>query len=70
MNITLKRTTGREIWRKLASQGLMPDAFVAGVWRNGDGSRQLFKYDIKPDKNHEKAIRNNITMQPVLHHEK
>jgi cysteine synthase A len=28
-------TTGREIWRQLASNGLMPDAFVAGVGTGG-----------------------------------
>jgi cysteine synthase A len=29
------RTTGKEIWRQLASEGLMPDAFVAGVGTGG-----------------------------------
>lgn len=30
-----ERTTGKEIWRQLASSGLMPDAFVAGVGTGG-----------------------------------
>jgi cysteine synthase A len=30
-----EKTTGREIWRQLASNGLMPDAFVAGVGTGG-----------------------------------
>lgn len=30
-----EKTTGREIWRQLASTGLMPDAFVAGVGTGG-----------------------------------
>jgi cysteine synthase A len=30
-----ERTTGREIWRQLASNGIMPDAFVAGVGTGG-----------------------------------
>ncbi|MCC8427019.1 PLP-dependent cysteine synthase family protein [Mucilaginibacter sp. UR6-11] len=30
-----QKTTGREIWRQLASNGLMPDAFVAGVGTGG-----------------------------------
>lgn len=30
-----EKTTGREIWRQLASKGLMPDAFVAGVGTGG-----------------------------------
>ena len=29
------RTTGKEIWRQLASEGSMPDAFVAGVGTGG-----------------------------------
>jgi len=30
-----EKTTGKEIWRQLASNGMMPDAFVAGVGTGG-----------------------------------
>ncbi|WP_214071800.1 cysteine synthase family protein [Mucilaginibacter sp. dw_454] len=30
-----EKTTGREIWRQLAANGIMPDAFVAGVGTGG-----------------------------------
>ena len=47
-----EKTTGREIWRQLATNGLMPDAFVAGVGTGGTvmgvgGYLKMMKPDVK-----------------------
>ncbi len=47
-----EKTTGKEIWRQLASNGMMPDAFVAGVGTGGTvmgvgGYLKMMKPDVK-----------------------